>query len=221
MPRVSNAGARRGRDAVHVEFLVEEQSCAEALRLLLPKIGLNDPHTFEIHIFQGKMDLMKRLPERLAGYKSWLPPDWRIVVLVDRDSEVCKDLKGKLEECAQKTGFNTRSNRGIRGSFQVINRIAIEELEAWFFGDIQALCAAYPRVPNTLHRQAPFRDPDCIEGGTWERLEKVLQRAGHYPTGIPKIEVARKIAEHMDPQQNRSKSFCVFRDAMLGLIHPE
>lgn len=50
--------------------------------------------------------------------------------------------------------------------FQVLNRLAIEELEAWFFGDVAALHSAYPRVPSTLGRRSRYRDPDAIRGGT-------------------------------------------------------
>jgi len=98
-----------------------------------------------------------------------------------------------------------------------VNRLAVEELEAWFFGDVEAIAAAYPRVPRNLARKAPFRNPDRIKGGTWEALERVLQRAGHFPGGLGKIEAARAIARHMDPQRNRSRSFCVFRDALLEI----
>jgi hypothetical protein len=33
-----------------------------------------------------------------------------------------------------------------------LNRIAVEELEAWFFGDIEALRAVYPKLSATLGR---------------------------------------------------------------------
>ena len=91
-------------------------------------------------------------------------------------------------------------------------RIAIDELEAWFFGDVAALRTGYPRVPATLASQAKFRDPDRIAGGTWEALERVLRRAGYYPTGMPKVDVARTVATHMDPGRNRSRSFQVLVD---------
>jgi hypothetical protein len=58
--------------------------------------------------------------------------------------------------------------------------LAIEELEAWFFGDMDAVRALYPRVPETLEQRAGFRDPDAIRGGTWEALERILQRAGYF-----------------------------------------
>ena len=109
---------------------------------------------------------------------------------------------------------------GAGGVFQGVNRNAIEELEAWFFGDPAAVGAAYPGVPKTLGRRAPFRDPDAIEGGTWEALERVLQKAGHHLGGLRKVQAARDIARHMDPERSRSRSFRVFRDAIRGLVAP-
>ena len=59
--------------------------------------------------------------------------------------------------------------------FQVLNRIAIEELEAWFFGDVQALNQAYPKTPKTLGHKSRYKDPDSIKGGTWESMERELK----------------------------------------------
>ena len=64
--------------------------------------------------------------------------------------------------------------------------------------------------------QAKYRDPDAITGGTWEALERLLQKAGYFKTGLRKIEAARSIAAHMDPTRNTSQSFQVFRSALLG-----
>ncbi len=97
-------------------------------------------------------------------------------------------------------------------------RIAIEELEAWFFGDVDALREAYPQVPRNLGRRAQFRDPDAITGGTAEALERVLKQAGYYRSGMPKVEVARRVAEHMDPGQNRSRSFQALVDGLQRLV---
>ena len=111
----------------------------------------------------------------------------------------------------------TKSGARGRGKFEVINRLAIEELEAWFFGDPEALVQAYPRVPATIGRKAQYRNPDAIAGGTWEALERVLQKAGYFPGGMSKVETARNISKYMDPLRNSSKSFQVFRDAVTGL----
>ncbi|MDY6832576.1 MAG: DUF4276 family protein [Thermodesulfobacteriota bacterium] len=99
----------------------------------------------------------------------------------------------------------------------VVNRLAIEELEAWFFGDPEALVQAYPRVPKTIGKRASFRKPDAIAGGTWEALERVLKKASYYPNGISKVETARNISRYMEPNRNSSKSFQVFRDALSEL----
>ncbi len=191
----------------HIEFLVEEQSAESALANLLPKI-LPAGVGFDIHPHNGKSDLLKKLPSRLTGYKSWIPNDWKIVVLIDEDRGNCADIKNRLETAAEQAGFSTKSSQA--GNFQVLTRIAIEELEAWFFGDIPALVAAYPGVSQTLAAQAGYRNPDTIRGGTWEKLLKVLQRAGYFSTGLPKVEVAAEISKHMIPENNRSKSFQVF-----------
>jgi hypothetical protein len=93
----------------------------------------------------------------------------------------------------------------------------VEELEAWFFGDVPALVLTYPGVPSTLANQRGYRDTDAIKGGTWEALERVLQSAGHFQGGLPKIQVAREVGANMDPDRNASKSFQVFRDSIRSL----
>jgi hypothetical protein len=100
----------------------------------------------------------------------------------------------------------------------VLNRLAIEELEAWFFGDVGALRAAYPGIPSSLGERANYRDPDAIRGGTWEALERELQRAGHHREGLAKIKAAQEIAAHMAPERNRSRSFQAFRQGLLDLV---
>ncbi|HHW14769.1 MAG TPA: DUF4276 family protein [Firmicutes bacterium] len=185
---------------MHIEFLVEEQSAEVALQNLLPRMTGNAA-TYRIHPFQGKPDLLAKLPQRLRGYASWMPADWRIVVLVDQDRDNCVELKQRLERTAAEAGLTTKSTAAARNQrLHVINRIAVEELESWYFGDTRALVEAYPGVPTTLDRKAPYRDPDGIRGGTWEALERVLQRAGYYPGGLLKIEAARVISRHMAPE---------------------
>lgn len=203
-------------NVAHVEILVEEPSMEAALRLLVPRMapGLS----FEVYRHRGKQDLLQRLPERLQGYASMLPGDWRIMIVVDRDNEQCKALKRKLEDAAKKAGLRTRANQ--RQNWQVVNRLAIEELEAWFFGDWEAVQAAYPRVDPRLPNKAGFRDPDSIPGGTWEAFERVLQEANYFKTGLRKIESARTIAEQMDPQRNRSRSFQVLHETFKEIADP-
>jgi hypothetical protein len=141
-----------------------------------------------------------------------LPPEWAILVLVDRDNSDCRELKQQLEAVAQQSGLSTKTQGSDR--FQVVNRIVIEELEAWFFGDWPAVKQAYPRVPDNIPQKSAFRDPDAIKGGTWEALERVLKKAGYFPTGLNKLQCAREVATHMTPDANRSASFQAFVQAI-------
>jgi len=202
---------------MHIEFLVEELSVEAALNNLIPRI-LGEECSYRIHPYRGKSDLLSSLRARLIGYSKWLPDDWRIVVLMDEDRDDCLALKNQLEQAARNAGLITKSQASAGANYQVVNRLAIEELEAWFLGDTQALTAAYPRVSPSFTGKARFRDPDAVVGGTWEALERLLQTAGQYPSGLPKIETARRISQYMDPQRNRSHSFQVFRDSLRGLL---
>ena len=193
---------------------VEEPSMEAALVELLP--GLLGDTDFEIMRFRCKDDLMKQAPLRLKGYAAWLPENWRILVLVDRDDDDCHELKARLEAMAASAGLLTKTRRGQGQAFQVVNRIAIEELEAWFFGDWEAVRSAYPKVPASQLQKEGFRDPDAIKGGTWEAMERVMQGAGYFGGGLRKIELARSVAAHMVAERNRSASFQAFVEAVAA-----
>ncbi len=193
---------------MHIEFLVEEPSMEMALKFIVPKI-IGSQHTFSIHNFQGKKRLLKQLSKRMQAYANFLPSDSRIVVVVDRDNDDCKKLKQKL--CtASHVVIEKKGN-------VVLHRIAIEELEAWFLGDIQAIRREYPKVPANLDNKKKFRDPDAIKGGTWETLDKLLKDYGYQ--GLFKTQFAQRIAPNMNVENNRSKSFQVFRDGMRKIVN--
>ena len=199
--------------ARHLELLVEEPSMEVFLRELLPRI-LSADCDFEIHPFQGKLDLLGNLGNRLRGYAQWLPDDWRILVIVDRDDDDCRQLKQRLEDVASGANLRTRSQAGGR-PWQLVNRVVIEELEAWYFGDWEAVRSAYPRVSPTVPNQSRYRNPDSVRGGTWEAFERILKGRGYFRTGLRKIEAARTVAAYIDPARNRSHSFTKFRDALV------
>jgi hypothetical protein len=210
---------------LNIEFLVEEPSAEAALNYLVPKI-LGDRVTHRIHPHQGKKDLLKSLPGRMKGYRRWLPPTDRIVVLIDGDADDCRELKAQLDLLAESAGFSIGGRSGRRqGSCAaqclVLNRIAIDELEAWFLGDVEAVRKAYPRVPSGLGEKRGYRNPDVANSKASERLERVLQEVGEFREGLRKIEVARRIAAHMDPGRNRSPSFQVFRDGLLAICRED
>jgi hypothetical protein len=195
----------------HVEILVEEASMEEVLRVLVPKIV--GPVNCNFQRFEGKRALLRQLSSRLRGLRRMIQSDWLILVVVDRDRDDCLMLKAQLESEAHAVDLATRSSRHS-GPFAVVNRIAVEELEAWYFGDWPAVMAAYPRVSPSTPSRAAYRVPDAIMGGTWEAFERVMKQGGYFRTGLPKIEVAQQIAPHMDPSRNTSRSFQVLRDGL-------
>lgn len=202
--------------ANHLELLVEEPSMEAFLRGLLPRL-LPAGRTFEVHPFQGKSDLLGKLEARLRGYAQWLPADWRLFIVVDRDDEDCFALKQRLETVALKAKLATRSRAGAK-PWQLVNRIAIEELESWYFGDWDAVKAGYPRVSVNVPQRQGFRDPDAIAGGTWEAFERVMQQHGYFRGGLPKIEAARSIAAHIEPERSRSTSSRIFHASLMEAL---
>ncbi|GAB6042675.1 DUF4276 family protein [Endothiovibrio diazotrophicus] len=197
-------------------FLVEEPSMEAFLRAFLPN-QLPPECGFEIHPFQGKSDMLGKLRARLRGYATWLPADWRIVVVLDRDDDDCVALKERMERDASEAGLTSRSRSG-HPIWQVVNRIAIEELEAWYFGEWSAVRDAYPRVSANIPNKAAYRDPDAIAGGTWEAFERVMQRHGYFTGGLRKVEAARTIGAHLNPSRCHSRSFALFRDAIAEAV---
>lgn len=192
----------------HLEFLVEEPSLEAFLRQVLPSM-LHEELSFEIYTYRGKYDLLRKLPSRLAGYSKWIPEDWRIFVLVDRDDDNCLELKSSLEGMAASVGLMTPSTGGE--TWSVSFRILIEELEAWYFGEWSAVKKAYPSVPDSIPKRASYRDPDGIVGGTWEAFERVLQASGYFIAGLQKVSAANEVARNFDPQACSSPSFVQFR----------
>jgi len=182
---------------------------------VLPRI-LGDK-SFRVYPFQSKQDMLGKLSARLRAYAAWLPDNYRVVVVIDRDGDDCHNLKRILEDTAIQAGLRTRTN-SAGCDYQVVNRIAIEELEAWFFGDWEAVCEAYPKMNPHVRSRQGFRDSDQISGGTWEALERLLRRAGYYKTGMPKVETAQNIAKRLDPTRNQSRSFQCFRQALEDMI---
>lgn len=196
-----------------LEILVEEPSAEEFLNIIIPKIV--PELEFTIYPSRGKDDLLCNLPSRLRAYSRFLPNDSRVLVLVDSDGKDCMELKMRLERIAEAAGLTTKSSS--RGKYQIVNRIVIQELESWYFGDWNAVCAAYPRIDRNHCKKASLRIPDAVDN-TWEIFEAVLKKYKYLQhSRLPKIATARNIAAHMRPERNVSASFIAFRKALLDL----
>lgn len=215
---------------MHFEILVEDQSGKKALEILLPGI-LGSQHSFRIHSYRGigripknlkglqdpkKRFLLEQLPRLLRGYGKTFSsyPDGysaAVVVVTDLDTRCLKmfrqELQGVLQTCNPQP--ETRFC------------IAVEEGEAWLLGDLPAVRAAYPNAKEpVLHSYA--NDSIC---GTWEKLADAihqggvhaLSKQGYQAIGKAKSDWATKIAPHMDVENNKSPSFCYFRDKARSL----
>jgi hypothetical protein len=200
---------------MHLEFLLEEPSAEVVIKNLISKM-IRGKHSYKLITHQGKDDLLKKLPGKLMSYHEWIDPDFRIIVLVDRDEDDCYELKENLERLCREAGFHTKTHP-YRQQFIILNRIVIEELESWFIGDSEAIRNAFPRINPRAFERPPFRNPDNING-TWEALALVLKKAGYMKAGYKKIESADKISRHMNPLRNRSHSFHVFWDGLSEII---
>lgn len=112
---------------------------------------LPDGCSFEVFPYRGKFAVMRKIGDRLRGYAERMPLQYRLVVIVDRDEDECAELKSMLEQYCKCTGLLSRSVVGS-ADWQVVTRIAVEELEAWYFGDWSAVRRACPRVSNKTSR---------------------------------------------------------------------
>jgi len=104
-------------------------------------------------------------------------------------------------------------------------RLAIEEMEAWYFGDREALLQAYPRArKDALDRYV--QDSVC---GTWELLadavyqggSKKVKAAGWPLPGQLKHEWAGRIGPLLVVDRNQSPSFGKLRDGLRRLVAHE
>jgi len=194
---------------IQLEVLVDEASAEEALRHWLPRLLQGRARAKVINL-GSKYKLLKVLEDRLRAYRARIDKgeDLRIMVLVDRDTDDCVELKAKLEQAAAAAELPTKSQPDGNDRFRVVNRIVIEELESWFIGDPVALRKAFTSLPAIDASSGIFRNPD--NGGSWEALHRFLKKHRIYRKSFPKIEASQRIAPHMNLSENRSASFAQF-----------
>lgn len=97
----------------------------------------------------------------------------------------------------------------------------MEEIEAWYLGDIEAVRAAYPNVKGRVLEG--YEQDACV--GTWELLADAvypggstkLRSLGYAQAGALKCEWAQRIGPLMNIEENLSPSFRKFRDGLRRL----
>lgn len=169
-------------------FLLEEPSVKYLLDELLPRI-LPPDVTFQTIPHRGKRDLEKSIPRKLRGWNE--PGDIRFVILHDQDMQDCIELKQEILRLCEATDR------------PCLVRIACQEMEAWYFGDIEALCSAYDRPKlKCLIGKKKYRVPDAIPDPK-EELYKLIPEH-------QQITGAKRVAPYMDIERNTSESFQQF-----------
>jgi hypothetical protein len=209
---------------MHIEILVEDSSGRALLETLLPEIlgSPGDPHTWRLHPYKGigrippgltttadpeKRMLLDQLPRLLSGY-SKTPGVDAVVVVLDSDRRDCVTFLNELRHIAE------NCKMGEKTTF----RLAIEEMEAWYLGDREAILEAYPRAKKSV-LDTYVQDSIC---GTWELLadavypggSAAIKKEGWPLPGQVKHRWAEEIVVFMNVDNNVSPSFCKFRDGL-------
>ena len=192
---------------MHTEFLVEDESTAASVNVIMRRLlGSASPHSWHIRPFGGK----QRMLRDLGGHFQALQWADAVVVIIDQDRDDCVELKRQIESLAKYSLLVPSSVKASKRLFRV--RIAMHELETWFLGDPVAIQAAYPRVRTVHLKRKRLATALDNEPNAWERLERILQRAGYYKSGLQKIAAAEAVSQHLSlsPDVNASHSFRVF-----------
>ena len=210
---------------MYVELLIEDWSGKKAMDILIP-ILLGNDIIVRTHPYKGlgripkglkpKTDASKRmllgqLPRLLQGFGR-VPACKAVVVICDLDdndkNHFLAELDNVLNSC------NPRPN--------AVFCLAIEEFEAWYLGDLNAVKKAYPRAKNNVLR-GYINDSIC---GTWETLadavysggSKALMAKGWQAVGEQKSIWAEAISPHMNVEDNDSPSFNEMREKLCKII---
>ncbi len=181
-----------------IVFLLEERSMKVLLDGLLPRLFPDMDFLCIPH--EGKKDLEKSIPRKL---RAWRGMTTRFVVVQDNDGSDCRRLKSKLADLCSDSG---RSDTMIR--------IAVQELEAWYFGDTEALSRAFKNDKlKNLNKKARYRNPDTIP--------KPSDAIARLVPEFQKVSGARRLAEFLSRKNNRSTSYNVFLTGLEQLLQDD
>lgn len=170
-----------------IVLLTEEPSMRVVLQEVIRRgfPGKIEHQDWKVVAYSGKSDLEKRFTITMRGW-DWESPVF--IVMRDNDGGDCAHLKRRLVSLASPTGREFRV------------RIVCQELESWLIGDAEAVRSAYPRC-SFSNDQARYRDPDLLTNAAQELHKLTGDRT--------KERRAGRIAPHLSPDRNRSRSFQV------------
>jgi hypothetical protein len=177
-----------------IVVLAEEPSGRIIAEHLARKLDLGERTLCLEH--QGKGDLERSFPRKIGYWRSQRPP--RFVVMRDNDGDNCVKLKARLLALVPP-----------KAASRVKIRLVVQELESWYFGDLDAVTRAglLTAIELSQQKRKPrYRDPDGIRYAKQE-FKKKIARGGQ-------IELARRIGPHLNLTENRSRSFHAFVEAL-------
>jgi hypothetical protein len=174
--------------------MVEEPSMEIVAKAISGKLGFSDRTIVIPH--QGKTELESSFPKKLNAWSPELSP--KFIVCRDNDGGNCRSLKERLTNLIP-----------AQAKHPVKFRIVIQELESWYLGDMKALEQAGligAGEGARLARKGKFRTPENLTNAKQEFIKLVKQKG--------QLQLARKIAPHLDLKSNTSPSFVQFVNAL-------
>lgn len=155
---------------------------------------------YDIHFrsFSGKSDLELRLEKTI---RLWQTPNTQFIIIRDADSGDCYRIK---------QGLINRCNQSGKGNYCIV-RIACQELESFYLGDLEAVGRAYS-IPNLGLKQGKrkYRNPDTL-GSPSEELKRLTNNLYSKVLGSTRIG-----SEITLDGTNHSPSFCTLLKTLLN-----
>lgn len=175
-----------------IVLLTEEPSMRATLESLISRFFPQRVKDIDwmVTAFSGKSDLERNIPLKMRGW-TWGNPFF--IILRDADGGDCVALKERMAGLALPCGRQ----------FKI--RVVCQELESWFLGDSEAVTAAYPDC-RFSNETAKYRNPDRLNNASQELHKLTLDRS--------KPGRAARIAPHMEPSRNQSRSFQVLFETL-------
>ena len=146
---------------------------------------------------EGKDELDQNIVHIL---RNWRVPGDRFVIVRDNNNGNCRALKERLRQLCRE---------GRRDD--TVIRIVCQELEAWYLGEPNAMADAFSNDNlRNIGNRAPYRNPDTRPRPSSDMQSLVPE--------FQKIAGARRMAQHLTRENNRSHSFAVFVDGIAKLM---
>ncbi len=182
----------------HAVIMVEEESIEEVTKIIVSRLGIKNQIKIIPH--DGKNDLEKSFPRKIANWRS--PHRTRFVICRDSDGSNCAVLKQRLKCLLPQT---------TQHEFKL--RLVMNELEAWYLGDLEALYKAElisRGAVDQIRNRKQFRSPESIQNAKRE-FTKLVNAKGQ-------INLARRIAPHLELENGRCSSFKHFIEAIKWAV---